>query len=67
MTAALDYVCKRIPTEKDSHDLRKRIGDAIIVCANSGQRTYIDFQIAGETTLRQALKPTTGSWLPWKR
>ena len=29
MTAALDYVCKKIPTEKDSAHLRKQIADEI--------------------------------------
>jgi hypothetical protein len=67
MTAALDSVCKRIPTDKDSHDLRKRVADGIIACANSGKRTYVDFQTAGEKTLQQALKPMKISWLPWKR
>jgi len=28
MTAALEYVCKKIPPDKDSNALRKRIGDA---------------------------------------
>jgi len=32
MTAALDYVCKKIPADKDSNELRKRIGD-VGVCA----------------------------------
>jgi hypothetical protein len=27
MTAALDFVCKKIPADKDSNELRKRIGD----------------------------------------
>jgi hypothetical protein len=27
--AALDYVCKQIPTEKDSHDIRERVADGI--------------------------------------
>lgn len=30
MTAALEGVCKKIPPEKDSGDLRKRIADAMI-------------------------------------
>jgi hypothetical protein len=67
MTAAPDYVCKRIPSDSDSRGLRKRIGDAIIACANSGKQTYVDFQMVGEKTLSQALKPTKAGWLPWKR
>ena len=30
MTAALEYVCKKIPPDKDSNELRKRIGDAVV-------------------------------------
>ena len=36
MTAALESVCKRIPTGKDSRDTRKRIADAMIACAKAG-------------------------------
>jgi hypothetical protein len=43
MTAALDAVCKRIPPEKDSHEVRKRIADAMVACAKSGRRTLVDF------------------------
>jgi hypothetical protein len=36
MTAALEYVCKRIPADKDSQELRKFISAAMIACASSG-------------------------------
>jgi len=49
MTAALDYVCKKIPVDKDSHDVRKRIAEAIIARANAGRRTYVDFETAAQT------------------
>jgi hypothetical protein len=39
MTAALDAVRKRIPADKDSFALRKRIGDEIIACAPAGEPT----------------------------
>ena len=47
MTAALDYVCKKIPADKDSTELRKRIADELIQCARSGKRSVIDLQNAG--------------------
>jgi hypothetical protein len=47
MTAALEYVCKRISPEKDSRELRKRIADAMIACGHAGKRTLVDFQDAG--------------------
>jgi hypothetical protein len=36
MTAALDYVCKKIPADRDSTELRKRIADELIQCATAG-------------------------------
>ena len=47
ITAALDSICKKIPADKDSHAVSKRIGDAIIKSANAGRRTFVDFQNAG--------------------
>jgi hypothetical protein len=63
MTAALEYVCKRIPPQRDSHDLRKRVGDAMIACANSGTRTFVDFQNAGLKALEEILSPSGTNWL----
>jgi hypothetical protein len=67
MTAALEYVCKKIPPDKDSHELRKRIANAIIECGHSGRRTYVDFQNAGSLVLEQMTQPP-GFWQRlWKR
>ena len=52
MTAALDFVCKKIPADKDSTELRKKIADELIQCARSGKRTVIDLQNAGLTILK---------------
>jgi hypothetical protein len=30
MTAALEKVCSKLPAERDSHETRKRIADAMI-------------------------------------
>ena len=62
MTAALEYVCKRIPPDKDTADLRKQIGTAMIECANRGKRTFIDFQNAGTDTLAEILQPAKFEW-----
>ena len=67
MTAALDAVCKRIPSNKDSNALRKRIGDEMIACAQSGRRNYVDFEMAGQKILKEALKPQKRSWFGWMR
>jgi hypothetical protein len=67
MTAALDAVCKKIPEHKDTHALRKRIGDEIIATAHSGRRTYADFKAAGLKILKEALKPQKRGWFRWMR
>lgn len=66
MTAALEYVCKRIPKEQDGHVIRKRIADAMVDCAKSGIRSYVDLQNAGIAVLDEALRPPGLSQL-WSR
>ena len=63
MTAALEYVCKKIPAEKDTHELRRQLGDAMIRSANSGRHSYIDLQDAGLKALDRILRPPKSSWL----
>jgi hypothetical protein len=67
MTAALDAVCKRIPPEKDSHEVRKRIADAMVACAKSGRRTLIDFQNVGSKTLQEINRPPRFHWFGLRR
>jgi hypothetical protein len=57
MTAALEYVCKKIPANRDSDDFRKRIADAMIACAKNGTRSFVDFQNAGLKALEESLSP----------
>ena len=63
MTAALEYVCRKIPEERDAYQLRKRIADAMIACANGGTRTLIDFQNAGLKALEEIVSPSGASLL----
>ena len=51
MTAALESVCKKIPPEKDSTELRKKIADALVASANAYRRTLADFEEAGMRVL----------------
>jgi len=55
---ALDFVCKKIPADKDSTELRKKIADELIQCARSGKRTVIDLQNAGLTILKATAAPS---------
>ena len=36
MTAALKYVCRKLPPDRDNPAVRKDIGEAIVVAANAG-------------------------------
>ena len=65
MTAALDYVCKKIPPDKDSHEARKQIADAMIERASAGPSTYVDLVDVGSRMRQQICKPTRKNWLGW--
>jgi hypothetical protein len=62
MTAALDYVCKKIPTSSDGAHLRKRIADEIISSAQSGKINLVDLQQAGLSVLRATAKSDGARW-----
>jgi hypothetical protein len=66
MTAALDFVCKKIPADKDSNEPRKRIGDELVRCARMGRRSLIDLQQAGMKVMEETATPTRSSWFAWK-
>ena len=51
MTATLEGVCKKIPPERDSNELRKKIADALIASAKAYRRTLADFEEAGMQAL----------------
>ena len=53
MTAALEHACNKLPPDKDTHENRKRIADAMIAYARSGSRTLSDFESLGSKTLEE--------------
>ena len=57
MTAALDYVCKRLPAEHDNHGNRKRIAEVITARAKAGRCSYVDLQRAGLNLLKEIVQP----------
>jgi hypothetical protein len=67
MTAALEYVCKGLPADKDSHESRKQIADAIIACARAGRRTLDDLQEAGLEVFEEITKPPRFNWFGLNR
>ena len=62
MTAALDYVCKTIPPDRDSHVIRKRIADAMIERGRAGTCSLKEFQRAGLMILNGTAKPPRFGW-----
>jgi hypothetical protein len=57
MTAALESVCKKIPPEKDSAELRKKIADELIACTKTYRRSFADFEEAGMRALNEVVRP----------
>jgi hypothetical protein len=67
MTAALDHVCKKIPPDKDTNELRKQIANALIHSARTGRRNLIDLQNAGLKVLTEATHPPRFNWFGIRR
>jgi hypothetical protein len=68
MTAALDYVCKTIPVERDGNELRKQIADELIRCARLGRRSLIDLQQAGMKIAHAMERPGRSRWFSrWRK
>jgi hypothetical protein len=67
MTAALEYVCKQIPPESDSHETRKAIADAMLAGAKAGARSLPQLQEIGSAKLREIIQPKERHWLLWWR
>ena len=59
MTAALDFVCKKIGADTDSNELRKRVADELVRCARSGRRSLIDLKQAGLNIVAETAEPRT--------
>jgi hypothetical protein len=62
MTAALDYICKKIPAKRDSNELRKRIAEELMQTARSGKRSVIDLQTAGLRLVDSTARRTSSRW-----
>jgi hypothetical protein len=70
MTAALDFVCKKIGADRDSNELRKRIADELMRSARMGRHSLIDLKQAGMKVLEESAKPTSRTkpaWFGWWR
>lgn len=47
MTAALEYVCLKLPVERDNPKIRKHIAEEIVAAADGGRRSLTDFTAVG--------------------
>ena len=67
MTAALEYVCKQIAPESDSHETRKALADAMLASAKDGARSVVQFQEIGLAKLKEITHPKRRPWwLFWR-
>jgi hypothetical protein len=67
MTAALDFVCKKIRADADSNELRKRVADELVRCAHLGRRSLIELKQAGLNIVAETTEPRISSWSKWWR
>jgi hypothetical protein len=65
MTAALDFVCKKIAADEDSNELRKRIAGELMRCALTGRHSLAELEKAGMKIVEDATKPCRFNWLAW--
>ena len=63
MTAALEYVCRKLPPEKDNPAIRKYIADEITMAAHKGQVSLADLTGVGLKVVNHYLFPPGRSWL----
>jgi hypothetical protein len=63
MTAALDYVYRKLPQDRDLPAIRKYIADEIIVAAHKGQTSLGDLSSVGLGVVNSYLFPPGRSWL----
>jgi hypothetical protein len=63
MTAALEYVCRKLPLDKDNPAIRKYIADEITKAAHKGHVSQADLTGVGLKVVNLYLFPPGRSWL----
>jgi hypothetical protein len=63
MTAALEYVCRKLPAERDNPVIRKYIAEEIVVASSKGQTALGDLTSVGLKVVNGYLFPPGRSWL----
>jgi hypothetical protein len=63
MTAALEYVCQKLPPDRDNPAVRRHIADQIIAAAKQGKTSLGDLTGAGLKVVNDFVFPPGRSWL----
>ena len=63
MTAALEYVCRKLPPERDNPAIRKYVAEEIVAACERGKTTLGDLNGVGLGVVNSYLFPPTRSWL----
>lgn len=63
MTAALEYVCRKLPPDRDNPDIRKYIAGEIVAQAKNGKTEYSELIDVGLGVVNNYLFPPSRSWL----
>jgi hypothetical protein len=63
MTAALEYVCRKLPPERDNLAIRKYIAEEIVAACKKGKTTLGELTGVGLNVVNSYLFPPARSWL----
>jgi hypothetical protein len=63
MTAALEYVCRKLPPERDNAAIRKYIAEEMVTACKMGKTTLCDLSGVGLNVVNSYLFPPSRSWL----
>jgi hypothetical protein len=63
MTAALEYVCRKLPRDRDNQAIRKYIADELVAACSKGKTSHGDLASVGLKVVNSYLFPPGRSWL----
>ena len=63
MTAALEYVCRKLPPDKDNQAVRKHIADEILAACQKGRTSHGELASVGLKVVNGYLFPPGRAWL----
>jgi hypothetical protein len=63
MTAALEFVCRKLPPDRDNSPIRKYVADQIVATASGGQTALGELTNVGLKIVNRYLFPPRRTWL----